>query len=501
MLDQAPQVQTRSGVVRGVWRDGSAAFFGIPFAEPPTADRRFGPPVPAAPWHGVLDATQWGPTPQRRPLKPGGTLVPEPSIAGDSTLNVSVFTPRPGEPDAALPVLVWIHGGGFVAGSAANPWTSGAAFARDGVVTVNLSYRLGFDGFGWIADAPMNRGVLDWLLALEWVRDTIAEFGGDPARVTIAGQSAGAGAVLTLLAMPRAARLFHRAISLSGAVADVPLARAEAVGRALAAGAGVEPTRAGLSRLTEDQILDLQQATAPLDAAAAGSDPLGGLAALMGTGLPWGPVVDRDLIPESALRAIARGAGAATPLLLGTTDGELALALAPQEQLLTDVAPADALARLGVPADGARAYVSDHPGRSTARLVGELLTDRMFRSPARAVAEHRALRGAPTWLYRFSWPSPRLGCAVHCLDIPFFFDRLDAEQVEGMAGAHPPVSLATEVHSAAVRFARDGDPGWPRYEPPARVVHVYDVPSRDLADGYADVALPWTQGATAPDGA
>ena len=132
------------------------------------------------------------------------TLIPEPSVPGESTLNVNVFTPAPAT-DAALPVLVYIHGGGYFAGSPASPWYDGAAFNRDGVVTVSISYRLGFDGFGWIADAPMNRGVLDWLLALEWVRDNIAAFGGDPARVTIAGQSAGGGAVLTLLGMPSGA--------------------------------------------------------------------------------------------------------------------------------------------------------------------------------------------------------------------------------------------------------------------------------------------------------
>jgi para-nitrobenzyl esterase len=117
--------------------------------------------------------------------------------------------------EAALPVLVYIHGGGYVAGSQASPWYDGAAFNRDGVVTVTLSYRLGFDGFGWLPDAPPNRGILDWLLALEWVHDNIGQFGGDPARVTIAGQSAGGGAVMTLLTMPRARGLFAAAASIS----------------------------------------------------------------------------------------------------------------------------------------------------------------------------------------------------------------------------------------------------------------------------------------------
>ena len=167
-------------------------------------------------------------------------------------------------------MLVYIHGGGYFAGSPASPWYDGAAFNRDGVVTVSISYRLGFDGFGWIADAPMNRGVLDWLLALEWVRDNIAAFGGDPARVTIAGQSAGGGAVLTLLGMPRAQPLIAGVYSISGAAADVTPAEAQEFGRRLAALGGVEPTRAGLSTLSESRVLELQkQLTDP----APGGDP------------------------------------------------------------------------------------------------------------------------------------------------------------------------------------------------------------------------------------
>ena len=175
------EADTTAGRVRGFWREGSAAFLGIPFAEPPVGELRFAAPVPHRAWKGVRDAVEYGATPQRETLAEV-TLIPEPSLPGESTLNVNVFTPSPGA--GALPVLVYLHGGGYVAGSPASPWYDGSAFNRDGVVTVSISYRLGFDGFGWIPDAPHNRGVRDWLLALEWVRDNIAGFGGDPARVT-----------------------------------------------------------------------------------------------------------------------------------------------------------------------------------------------------------------------------------------------------------------------------------------------------------------------------
>ena len=198
-MSDTPVVEGRQGAIRGFCRDTgstadagyprSAAFLGIPFAEAPVGERRFAAPVPAAGWDGVREATGFGPTAQRRPFAEV-TAIPEPSFPGDSTLNVNVFTPAPGEQDARLPVLVWIHGGGFKAGSPSSPWYDGLAFNRDGVVTVSISYRLGFDGFGWIPDAPHNRGLLDQIEALRWIRDNIAAFGGDPDRLTIAGQSA-----------------------------------------------------------------------------------------------------------------------------------------------------------------------------------------------------------------------------------------------------------------------------------------------------------------------
>ena len=247
-----PVVGYDQGTVRGRWRDTgpggpyarSAAFLGLPFAEPPVGPLRFAAPVPAGSWTGIRDATAYGPTAQRRQLAEV-TAIPEPSIPGEATLNVNVFTPAPGDRDARLPVFVWIHGGGYKAGSPASPWYDGRAFNRDGVVTVTLSYRLGFDGFGWIPDAPHNRGLLDQIEALRWVRRHIAAFGGDPERVTIGGQSAGGGSVWALLVSPPARGLFAAGISHSGALDVQPGEVAEANGRALAEAAGVPWTRDG----------------------------------------------------------------------------------------------------------------------------------------------------------------------------------------------------------------------------------------------------------------
>jgi len=496
-LDAAhPEVQTRAGRVRGRWRDTtapgsgprgnlrSAAFLGIPFAEAPVGERRFAAPVPKAPWQGVLDAAVFGPTAQRG--DPGVTLIPEPSVPGESTLNVNVYTPAvpeglegPAATGGGLPVLVYIHGGGYVAGSPASPWYDGRNFTRDGVVAVTISYRLGFDGFGWIEDAPSNRGVRDWLLALEWVQQNIAAFGGDPARVTISGQSAGGGAVLTLLGMEQAQHLFHGVYAISGALADVSAARAEEFGRRLAAELGVAPTREGLGALSEERILEVQK-----ELTAFGGD----MGDLVENGLPLGPSVDGDLILRPTPESLRAGIGSDKLLVLGATDDEFTMAMGDAAKTLRWVPTGMLLGKLGVPKEARKPYLAanaDVLAKGKVRLAGRVLTDRMFRV---AILRILADRGsAPTWVYRFAWPSGAFGFAEHCLDVPFFFDCLDGPALEPLAGPHPPQALADEVHAAAVAFVAGGDPGWPRHDDGSRIARVFDTPSRDQRDAYAAV--------------
>ncbi|MFJ5000158.1 carboxylesterase/lipase family protein [Microbacterium sp. NPDC088619] len=479
------EAQTAAGRVRGRWRPTtggrgaprSAAFLGIPFAEAPIGDLRFQAPVPKAPWEGVRDALEFAATAQRG--DPGVTLIPEPSVEGESTLNVNVFTPDPTA--SGMPVLVWIHGGGYFAGSPASPWYDGRNFNRDGVVTVSISYRLGFDGFGWIADAPSNRGVRDWLLALEWVQQNIAAFGGDPGHVTIAGQSAGGGAVLTLLGMEAAQHLFHGVYAISGALGDVSTSRAEAFGRALAATAGVEPTVAGLSTVSEDRLLALQKKATQLGPSS--------MTAMIDEGLPLGPAIDGDLLTRPTPESLRAGVGADKPLVIGAADDEFTMAFTGSAaKALRWVPQGVLLTRLGLPKSIRAEYLAanaDVARLGKARLAGRVLTDRMFRS---AVPRIAAVRGdAPTWLYRFSWPSGHFGFAEHCLDVPFFFDCLDGPSMEALAGPNPPQELADELHGAAVAFISTGDPGWTRHEGDAGIVRVYDRPTRDVADAYGSV--------------
>ncbi len=505
-----PVVATTAGRVRGRWRTGpdwqadrpdasalaagtSAVFLGIPFAEAPIGALRFAAPQPPSPWEGVRDALVHGATPKREDS--GHTLIPEPVVPGEATLNVDVFTPAPGDRAAHLPVMVWIHGGGYTEGSPASPWYDGASFTRDGVVTVTTSYRLGFDGFGCIPGAPDNRGVLDWLAALEWVRDNIEAFGGDPSRVTIAGQSAGGGAVLTLLGMPAAQGLFQGALSISGALGDVPREHARSVAARLAELAGVACTREGFASVPEERLTRLQAAAASPPSA----KPLDVVVDLLKTGTPWGPMIDGNMIPRPTLESLEIGIGADKPVLLGAADDEFTPTTDPLRARLRLVPAGLALGKLGLDGPQRRAYLQDNRAqhrRGTAALVGRYTSDVVFRSTVARVANARSAAkesvtgapSAPTWVYAFSWVSPTRHWAGHCLDVPFWFDCLGAPGVAKIAGPTPPQALATSMHTAAVRFIGQGDPGWLPWSTSPGATWEFDS-DEDAADvGHLDAA-------------
>ncbi len=419
--------------------------------------------------------------------KPGErTLIPEPAVAGDATLNVNVFTPSPGDADAALPVLVYIHGGGYTEGSPASPWYDGAAFNRDGVVTVTISYRLGFEGFGHIAGAPSNRGVRDWLAALEWVRENIGAFGGDPGRVTIAGQSAGGGAVLTLLGMPAAQGLFHAAWAMSPAIADVSAERARTLSAKLANLAGVAPTRDGFATVLPPTLFGLQEAAGKPES----RNPIAAIRELFQEGLTWGPMIDGDLIARPTLESIRAGVGAGVPLVLGATDDEFTMVTDRARNRLRPVPVTLALGRLGLEGAERKEYLAANaPQRrkGTAAMLGRYATDVLFRADVVRAADAR--QDAATWVYRFSWVSPTIGWACHCLDVPFWFDCLGADGVRAIAGDDPPRALADALHGSAVAFIREGEPGWPAWSA-ARATRVFGGPRSQpdvTADGYASV--------------
>lgn len=474
-----PVVPTPHGPVRGIRREDprgftSDAFCGIPFAAPPQGALRFAAPQEPAPWTKPRDASAYGPTPQRVPFGEV-TAIPEPTIPGTDTLSVNVFTPPLADAEregARLPVLVWIHGGGYKAGSAASPWYDGAAFARDGIVTVTISYRLGLDGFGSVPGAPDNRGLRDQIAALTWVRRAIGAFGGDPERVTIAGQSAGGGSVLALLASPAAEGLFRAGISQSGALRRMPLETARERTARLAQIAGVEPTLEGLATL-DDAAIDATQAAlegelgaAAQQAAAASAAPLAdwvaeNLAGADMPGLAFYPVADDEILPREILDALA-DPPARRPLLAGAVADEFSMAGRALAGMLGGADVAEALGATVVGDLAGRLVTELNRGHPAADALGGIITLGTFRLPLLEVADRSA---GPVFVYDLRF-APRGGTASHCIDVPFVFDALGTapEHVMALCGEQPPQELADAVHGAWVRFIADGEPGWPAWE-------------------------------------
>ncbi|HEY2553415.1 MAG TPA: carboxylesterase family protein [Streptosporangiaceae bacterium] len=460
-----PTVAASHGLVRGQVRDGVSSFLGIPYAASPTGQLRFAAPAPPQPWTGVRDASAFSATPPKPSYPPPfDVLLPEPDIDGDEWLTLNVWTPDPGA--AGLPVMVWIHGGAFANGNSAVGSYDGHAFARDGVVLVSINYRLGVDGFALLPDAPPNRGLLDQVAALEWVRDNIAAFGGDPANVTVVGESAGAMSIATLLAMPRASGLFAKAITQSGAAqAAADPADAALVAKELGLVLGLDPTRESLAGVSRPALIAAQAAVR--DALSAQPDPARFGASIVASSMPFIPVIDGDVVPEHPLTAIAAGAGSGLPLLTGTTTEEMRLFLVPTgaAALITDEVLAALLGGLRISPATASLYQRNRPGAEAGDVLAAILTDQYFRMPALAIAQARAAGPAPTYLYEFAWRSPQAGLgACHSLEIPFVFDNLAAPDAEPALGADAPQQLADLMHAAWISFARDGDPGWPAFD-------------------------------------
>ncbi|MFE1591474.1 carboxylesterase/lipase family protein [Nocardia sp. NPDC058705] len=471
-----PVVEVTGGKVRGRTVDGVSAFLGVPYAAPPVGPARFRAPEPVMGWDGIRDADTLGPTCLQGPYPPGieqilGTHL----VAGTESLNVNVWTPGGG----GLPVMVWIHGGSFVHGANAVPAYDGAAFARDGVVLVSINYRLGAAGFAVLDGAPANRGLLDQLFALAWVRDNIRAFGGDPDNVTVFGQSAGAMSIAALLGSPAATGLFARAIMQSGnpamaaTIDDARLLSGE-LGRAL----GVPATAEAFAAVSPSALLAAQE-TLRADFARDPNPARWGTSVLtVGAGMSFFPVVDGDVVPVVPVEAIAAGSARGIALLAGYTTEEFRLFTVPTglgDAITVDTLPF-ALARFGIGAAAIRPYAVNRQHATAGDLLAAMVTDAVFRGPTRELVELQAAVDTPAYLYEFGWRREGFG-AVHALEVPFVFDTLAA--ATSLTGPNPPQRIADEMHAAWVGFATDGDPGWPRYAEDHQVM-TFDEPSSEL---------------------
>nr|WP_300339249.1 carboxylesterase family protein [Actinomyces sp.] len=488
--EEGPCVRTAAGPVRGLWREivsapdrqgpaplftYSAAFYGIPYAEAPCGECRFLAPVRRAGWCEERAAITPSATPQRRSVF-DDPAIPEPSVAGEDFLTVNVFTPAPGDEGARLPVLVWIHGGGWSSGSHSSPWYDGAAFNRDGVVTVSVAYRLGYDGYGWVpgSDAPYNRAVLDQVMALEWVRDNITRFGGDPQQVTVAGQSAGGGSSMALLAVPRAHGLVHRVISQSGALPERSARTTREMSRRLAQVLGVELSLEGVRSATYGEVFEASRKVSVPDGAGLAdlSDPVEALrGALGGSGsdIPFLPTVDGEVIALGEVEALRRGWGERVPVLAGSTMHDFSFVGLGMAQAMEGRDLREVLVAGGLSQEVAERVIAAHPEHagSPHMVVGDLVSDATFHKviaewflARQDAATGEAATSAGSYAYALAYCAGPLHMATHCMDIPFTFDCLADPYCEHTLGGGAPQELADAMHGAWVRFVREGQPGW-----------------------------------------
>jgi para-nitrobenzyl esterase len=494
MADLAqPVVTIKDGALRGTATAGVSAFLGIPYAAPPFGANRMRPPQPVLPWDGERDATAFGPTVPKGDYPPMyQPLFPEVVIAGQECLNLNVWTPDPGA--SGLPVLVWIHGGSFMNGSGSVGEYDGSAFARDGVVCVTINYRLAAEGFLFLGDDVANLGLLDQLAALSWVQANIAAFGGDPGRVTVAGESAGAMSVTTLLSMPLSAGLFRQAIAQSGAAAH-SLTRevALAVGGFLADSLGVPADRESIAAVPLERLV---QAASDLVVEVQTSPDPAKWGALALSQLPFAPAVDGAVLPDAPLALLGAGQGGSVPLLIGSNRDEARLFLVAPGVIghIDDTMLGAAAGGYGLSGDGLAVYRASRPGASAGDVMAAVASDWFFRVPAIRVAEARAGGPALTWMYRFDWPelsdSDGFGSA-HAVEIPYVFDTIGRPGLPPQLWPSPSRAVADSTHRVWVDFITSGDPGWAPYDLTHRTTGLLTETVAAVGDPAGDERALW----------
>lgn len=467
-----PNAKTAAGELRGRVDGDVLSFKGIPYAAPPTGPLRFRSPEPAPAWAGVVDAFEYGPSCPQSSARPQGWSQ-EPSLSEDC-LYLNVWTPGLNR-SARRPVMVWLHGGGFSIGSGSWPVYDGQALASRGdVVVVTVNHRLGIFGYLHLGDragseyaSSGNAGMLDLVAALRWVNENIAAFGGDPDNVTIFGESGGGAKVSTLLAMPAAAGLFHRAAIQSGPGLRVRAEdQATQSGEEIAVSLGCSAGDVGaLQSLPSERLLEAQAKRGRMSFT------------------DFSPVLDGIAVTDHPGQALSNGTASDVPIIVGSNRDEASLFLA-MDPANADLASLDEsglmrrMSRYGD--DGPRIaaeYRAARPDASPYDLYVAIESDRMMRAPSIELAERKLGGGtAPVFMYLFRWATGPLGSA-HGYEIAFVFDN-----------ARPPVmhpspsraALAAQMSDAWISFARVGDPShgglpaWPAYSTAERATMIFD---------------------------
>ncbi|MDL9977968.1 carboxylesterase/lipase family protein [Microbacterium sp. ASV49] len=485
-------VTVDSGELRGIDNAGVRSFLGVPYGASTGGANRFRPPQPVESWDGVRDALVFGPSaPQAdtrltegaRGEKLLSLLYPrtgspvEGSPMDEDCLRLNIWTPSTPSADG-LPVLVWLHGGGFTHGSGNEMAFNGDVLAAaEDIVVVTVTHRLGILGFMDLREfdeaGSANAGMLDIVAALEWVQRNIAAFGGDPARVTISGQSGGSAKVATLGAMPAAEGLFARSIMMSGPIARANKADAAASLRADVCGMlGVtssEELRAiPLERLIEAQAEVLRRM--PLEPT--GDDGRVSLEGIAG----FAPSLDARDLPRDPFGDDAPAALADKALLIGWTTHEAGMFLANDPTFGPQMTAGDAAARVAAMPFGASydELAAAHPDEPPFLLYARHFSAQMFQVGARTIADQAADRTADVWAYEFRQPTEVLGGilgACHSLELAYVFGTVDRVPLTGRSLDR--LAVSRDMMRAWAAFARIGDPGWPRWSSGDRVVHPF----------------------------
>ena len=479
---QSPITSTQYGLILGREKNGVLLFNGIPYAEAPVGDRRFKRPVSPASWDDIRDATRFGPA---APQLPSGGMTDSVSVNwNEDCLFLNVCTP--GVDQKKRPVLVWIHGGAYRSGQGAVPWYNGTSFALNGdIVVVSINYRLGALGFTDLsrfgdsyATSGIN-GICDQIRALKWVRDNISGFGGDPSKVTIAGESAGGFSVATLLGCEQAQGLFRRAIPQSGAAHHT---LTEKVGRVVADLLIDELAVESIAELKEASVMDILKAQARADVR---YNQMG-----IGNGVQaFYPVEQNEVLPIPLRESIRSGMGASVPVLTGTNKDENTLFVMEEISSERLRSQAETYGRESL----VDAYREMLPGATETELAIELGTDFTFKIPAVRHVEDRIAQGADTWMYQFDWESRNgLLKATHALEIPFVFNTLRSSGVDAfIGGGELPQAVSDEMHSVWTSFIQGDEPGWPKYDLEKRTVKHFDNNSSLVDNGELQRLKAW----------